>query len=354
MPDLPLLRNALEPAALHACFLRHPPEGFHVLEDVPVPAFVAPFDLLTTADDEFKARITGFVGYSMWSRWLTIRTAFVGTTVSEYAVWPPQLGVNEAVQALLSGPCKAQKLTIIKDLPQQSPLLSEDDNAYADAVVAACQQAGFVPVEGQALAYVPITFASTQDYLDKLPKDSRRYLRRKLRTREQIDVTRVYTGAAFDDDQKVDEYYALYQGVYAQSDVHFDKLTKAFFTQLLRDQSNGGIVFEYRHAETQEFLGWNLCFEHQGKLVDKYIGLSYPLSREMNLYFVSWFVNLEYALEKGLSHYVAGWTDPGVKALLGATFTPTRHMVYVRNPILRALARRFANRFESDSQWITS
>ena len=86
-------------------------------------------------------------------------------------------------------------------------------------------------------------------------------------------------------------------------------------------------------------------------MIDKYIGLSYPAAREANLYFVSWMVNLEYALERGLSHYVAGWTDPEVKAQLGARFTMTQHAVFIRNPLLRALGRRFAGHFESDSQW---
>ena len=32
-------------------------------------------------------------------------------------------------------------------------------------------------------------------------------------------------------------------------------------------------------------------------------------------------------------------------------FTLTRHAVFIRNPLLRALGRRFAGHFESDSQW---
>ncbi|MGJ7583396.1 GNAT family N-acetyltransferase, partial [Variovorax sp. RHLX14] len=81
------------------------------------------------------------------------------------------------------------------------------------------------------------------------------------------------------------------------------------------------------------------------------IGLSYPEARECNLYFVSWVLNLEYAIERGLTHYVAGWTDPEVKAQLGASFTFTRHAVYVRNPLLRWLARCFVSRFERDRAW---
>ena len=149
----------------------------------------------------------------------------------------------------------------------------------------------------------------------------------------------------------MDAYYALFEAVYAQSEIHFDKLTRAFFADLLRDADNGGMVFEYRDLQSNALLGWNLCFEHEGRLIDKYIGLSYPAAREANLYFVSWMVNLEYALERGLSHYVAGWTDPEVKAQLGARFTMTQHAVFIRNPLLRALGRRFAGHFESDSQW---
>jgi len=58
--------------------------------------------------------------------------------------------------------------------------------------------------------------------------------------------------------------------------------------------------------------------------------------------------NIACARREGLTHYVAGWTDPRIKAYLGAQFTFTRHAVRVRNPVLRAILRRFAHLFESD------
>ena len=98
-------------------------------------------------------------------------------------------------------------------------------------------------------------------------------------------------------------------------------------------------------------IGWNLCYECDGKLIDKYIGLAYPAAREHNLYFVSWMHNLGHARERGLTHYVAGWTDPEVKSFLGASMTFTRHAVYARNPLLRWLLRRLGGHFESDRAW---
>ncbi|GKT25417.1 GNAT family N-acetyltransferase [Acidovorax sp. SUPP3334] len=345
-------RNQLEPQALAGHFAAHPPQGFAVLQGLPVPAFSAPLDLLTTADESLKARVRALPLFARWSRWLRVRTGFVGTTVTEYALLPVAGATPQALaQAVRTGPGRRFALAIIKDLPQQSPLLPEADNVYAQAVAQACEAQGFVLVEGQALAYVPIDFSSIAEYLARLSASRRQNLRRKLRSRDGLVVRHVATGEAFAQDAVVDAYYALYDAVYAQSEVHFDRLTRGFFAAVLRDASSGGIAFEYRHAGTGELLGWNLCYVHGGRLVDKYIGLAYPAAREANLYFVSWMENLEYALAQGLTHYVAGWTDPEVKRSLGARFTFTRHAVYVRQPVLRALARRFAGRFESDRQW---
>jgi hypothetical protein len=367
-PPMPFLFQ-LEPPSLVRHFLDHPPEGFAVLAgrapddgppgaaDAEAPAFAADFDLLTTADDALKARARALPGFGRWSRWLRVRTAFVGTTVSEYALCPRGATPSAWAAGLRAAFAPRHRLVIVKDLPQASPLLPDADNARAEALAAACAAEGFVLVEGQALAYVPIDFPDTAAYLSRLSASRRKNLQRKLRSRKDLAIRRIPTGPAFADDARVDACFALYQGVFAQSEVHFDRLTRGFFAAVLRDADSGGIVFEYRRAvpggdpDAGELLGWNLCFAHGGNLVDKYIGLAYPAAREANLYFVSWMVNLEYAVEQGLAHYVAGWTDPEVKARLGARFTFTRHAVYVRNPLLRALARRFAGRFESDRQW---
>lgn len=344
------LRNQLEPDGLLLQFKQHPPEGFTLIDQGPAPAFTAPFDLLTTADDALKARLLSLPGGRWLSSKLTLITDFIGTTVSEYVPLPQDMDAATLARQLRAMAGRTP-LTIVKDLPQASPLLSEEDNLFAQEVLEALAAQGFIALEGQALAYVPITFASADEYLAALSKNRRSSLKRKLKSRTQLVIERIPTGTAFASDARVDAYYALFDAVYAQSEIHFDKLTRGFFADLLRDADNGGVVFEYRDQQTQALLGWNLCFEHDGKLVDKYIGLSYPEAREANLYFVSWMVNLEYAMERGLSHYVAGWTDPEVKAQLGASFTMTQHLVFIRNPILRALGRRFSGLFESDSQW---
>jgi len=122
-------------------------------------------------------------------------------------------------------------------------------------------------------------------------------------------------------------------------------LSAGFFRAVLQDATIGGLLFAYR-LEGQ-LIGYNLCFLENGFLLDKYVGFVYPQARDYNLYAVSWFHNLEYALAHKLCGYVAGWTDPEVKRELGARFTRTQHAVYVRNPMLRALLKPFRRLFET-------
>jgi predicted N-acyltransferase len=341
----------LEPDALLKAFTAHPPLGFTVDESPQgMPGFVAPFNLLTTADDALRRRISGFPLYRWWGRLLQWRTRFAGTTVSEYAPLPRAVSPLELARGLKAAHGRECKLLIVKDIAQDSPLLSDVENTHARAFAAACEAEGYVLLEGQALAWVPIDFTSNDDYLARLSSGRRKNIRRKLRSRADLEIEAVATGdARFNDAVMLAQFQALFDNVYAQSEIHFDQLSAAYFRALLQDAQSGGVVFVYRHAG--QMIGWNLCYEHGGKLIDKYVGFAYPQAREHNLYFVSWMHNLEYARQHGLTHYVAGWTDPEVKSFLGARMTFTRHAVYARNSLLRALLRRLGGHFESDRSW---
>jgi len=347
----PGLRNLLEPPALVDHFLAHPPADFQALTTASgTPAFVARFDLLTTADADLRRRVTALPLYRHWSGLLRPRTCFVGTTVSEYALFPAAADAEALVEEWMAGYAHRHPFLIVKDIPQESPLLDQASNAQARALAAACERAGFVLLEGQALAWVPIDFESVDDYVARLSSGRRKDIRRKLRARERLEIEAIPTGAkAFADPALRAAFYALYLEVYAQSEIHFDRLTPEFFDAVLQDARCGGVVFVYRHEG--RMIGWNLCFVVGETLVDKYVGFAYPQAREQNLYFVSWMHNLEYALGRNLACYVAGWTDPEIKAYLGARFTFTRHAVRPRSRLLRAALRRIAGRFESDRAW---
>lgn len=337
----------VEPPGLVRAFLAHPPQDFLARTVCGgAPAFTARFDLMTTAEPGLRRFVQRLPGYRYWRRVLEPRTLFVGTTVTEYAALPSACGPH-AFAKCLAGQAAEHAFTIVKDLPCDGALVGANEAARADAFAQALERRGFVLLEGQALAYVPIDFADTDAFLARQPRGRRRDIRRKLRTRERLRVEQRATGDPWlVEPTNLARIYAMYEAVYAQSEIHFDRLSRDFFADVLADGTNGGVLFLY-YADG-DLVGWNLCFAAGTAFVDKYIGLAYPAARELNLYCVSWVQNLEYARTHGFRNYVAGWTDPEIKAHLGARFTMTRHAVYPRSRVLRFGLRHLARLFESD------
>ncbi len=333
------LHNLIEPAGLIRHYQSSPPENFSAFTlDGGTPAFSTRFDLLTTMEPGVRRAL----------KRLPLphpRTCFIGTTVSEYALLPDSIPPETFARDLLASTAPRFPFLIIKDLPSDATLVGDEAFAYSRRLADACGKMGFVLMEGQSLAYVPVDFKSIDELLARRSHVRRRNLRRKLKRLPELTIETLPTGdACFQNEALLAELYSLYMNVYRQSGIHFDLLTASFFQAVLQDAAIGGLVFTYR-AEGQ-LIGYNLCFRENGMLLDKYVGFVYPQAREYNLYAVSWFHNLEYALANGLRCYVAGWTDPEVKRELGASFTHTRQAVYVRNPMLRTLLMPFKRLFE--------
>lgn len=341
--------NKLEPDYLLADFLCCPPVGFKAeIEASGLPVFSAQFDLTTTMDADDRKRLQSLPFYKFWSRFLKFETLFVGTTVSEFSPLPAPFDAEKTAQSLKTEAGKKYPLVIVKDLPARSLLISDEDAQKTSTFLEELADAGFIPVEGQALAYVPVDFTSREDFLSRFSKNRRKDFRRKLRVMDELDIDVLNSDAAcLHDDKLVHEFYQLYLQVFEQSEIHFDLLSEDFFKNLLQTDDKSLRVIVYR--KDGKLIGYNICFVFNNMLVDKYIGLDYPAATDNNLYFVSWFFNLEYARSNGLEFYVAGWTDPEIKAYLGAKFVYTRHAVYVRNPLLRRILKHFQHHFESDA-----
>jgi len=346
------LRNRLEPAYLLYLFLRYPPQGFRTqLLSGGQPAFSASFNLLTTMDPADRRRIERLPLQRLWSSLLVFKTLFVGSTVSEFVPLAADLDAEAMAAFLVQESRKNYPLVIVKDLPQPCPLMVPSDAATSQSLFDKLEKYGFIGVAGQALAYVPVDYASLDDYLARFSRARRKDFRRKLRVMSSLKVEVLCAGDQdFYDEAMLERYYAMYVQVYAQSDIHFDRLDKGFFRALLQEADDSLRFVTYR-TQDGELVGYNICFVVNDMLVDKYIGFDYPAATSYNLYFVSWFYNLEYARQAGLKYYIAGWTDPQVKAYLGAQFVMTRHAVYIRNPLLRGLLKHFRRYFESDTNW---
>jgi len=366
-------RTGLEPGYLLRLFFRFPPQGFmawpqQIILAPPadsvagktiaaaapaaMPLFACRFNLLTVLEPAWLKKLKKLPFYRGFGRMLSFKTLFAGATVSEFLPLPlplPAAGAAAAAAALRAAG-DDWPFVIAKDLPQgENALVGADIAAAAAAFDAALAARGFISVEGQALAYVPVDFADINAYLARFSKARRKNFRRKLRARGELAIDILTKGAAeFYDEAALALYYRLYEQVYAQSETHFDYLSRDFFRALLQEADESLRFIRY-HDKAGRLIGYNICFIVGDRLVDKYIGLDYPAATDYSLYFVSWFYNLEYACAQGLRYYVAGWTDPQVKACLGAKFVMTRHRVFIRNPLLRAALRRLQFLFEGDA-----
>jgi len=346
------LLNSLEPPGLIQHFLDYPPEGFNaIVSAIGQPGFRVKFGLLTTVDAGTLQLVNSLPAAGLVRQILTWRTLFWGTTVTEYLPIPSQIDGPVLVESMLTAWRRSSKLLVLKDIPNnQSPLLTKAERIAAAELVEACKNAGFILIAGQALAYVPIDFENVEEYLSRLSSARRKNIRRKMRARADIQIEMMHTGCErLNSADLLKELYELYLNVYRQSEIHFDKLTAEFFSAVFKDTSLDGHLFLYFSAG--QLISFNLCFVHNGMLIDKFIGFRYPAAREHNLYFVSWMENLAFALSRKLSYYVVGWTDPEIKAYLGAKFTFTQHAIFVRNPLLRRIVDKLSRYFEHDKAW---
>ena len=358
-PDiLKTLFNSLEPQSLVDTFLKNPPENFKIkkikFEEQEVYGFFADLDLFTTVDEKIKIfadRLRLFKPFDYIIRkFLTFNTLFVGTTVSEYSLFPDTMNLSDFTNKLLSVFQKSgSQFLIIKDLPYESPLLSNNENSFSKDMISYLKNNGFIVLTGQALAYLPVDFDSMEGYLKKFSSRKRNDFRRKMKAASNLFIQEVNTGDDYFTDKIADTLYNLYLNVYNNSYIHFDKLTLSFFKHILQDTYDGKVFI---YSNKNKIIGFNLCYVMNDYLVDKYRGYLYPESRDYKLFFNQFFDGINYCLNKKLKTYIMGWTAPTEKAELKCEFTYTYHAVYIKNPIIRSVLTKFKHCFEADKRLI--
>jgi hypothetical protein len=350
--------NALEPISLVKVFLENPPENF-IIQNIPsnhqdIYGFFADLDLFTTLDEAAKEIVNKIrriraINFII-KKFFTPNVLFIGTTVSEYCLLPCKLILCDFKANLFSIFKKSNRqFLIIKDIPSNSPLLTEQENNESEKLISYLKDEEFILLTGQALAYLPINFNSMEGYLAKFSSNRRNNFRRKMKIKPQIAVEEINTGDEFFTNILIGHFYSLYLNIYKNSDIHFDKLTLTFFKQLLQNTVDGK-VFIYSYKD--KIIGFNICYIIEDKLVDKYRGSLYPEAEETNLFFNIFFENINYCLKNNLKTYIIGWTAPKVKSYLGCIFTYTNHAIYIKNPILRHFLTFFKSHFEGDKSTI--
>jgi hypothetical protein len=217
---------------------------------------------------------------------------------------------KDAVHALLAGldALAARhnvEILAIKDLA---------DRELAPALDALAAE-HFTRVGSLPVAVLDLTPFKTEDaYLASLSPATRKDIRRKLkgassiRIEERRDIANVEA-----------RIVALYDQTRGQSGVDygdFEKLSPQYFRDVIANLGARAVTMLYWLGD--ELIGFNLLFVENGRMIDKFIGMTYPVAREHNLYVLSWMTNVRYCLAHGIGEMQTGQTAYSSKLRFGS------------------------------------
>lgn len=297
------------------------------------PVFSTSYDLATTAQG-MTARLLKAA-----QRWvpgrLTLRLSCLGSPVTEYCPigLHPSLGreqrqlVMVALVDYWTQHANGQGATVqgIKDV-------RETDKGQFDEVFSS---QGFHSIASLPSAYLPVTFGDKAGYFDRLSAATRKDMRRKLKLSSVIDIEFTSDASAV-----IDDVMAMYRETRARSDWAFEDVPAQYFLEVLAHKPETAVLALYRCEG--RLVGANLLLQNDRQLLDKFFVARAADTRAHNLYFLSWFANVERCLQCGLDVYVSGAAGYETKLRLACRLEPNwiyfRHRSTMIHALLRAVS----------------
>lgn len=259
-------------------------------------------------------------------RFCVTRTLFCGSPFGEHGFVGVRPGVadrdavvGELLRAM-DGFSRARRIPFV---------VFRDFRECDAALLAPLPRRGFARVRSLPNVVTDLDRPTFDGYLAALSRATRKDVRRKVK--KALAEARVRVEIVEDVAPFADEIYRLYCNTWGSGGTRFGKLTREFFAAaggLLKPRAK---FFLYR--ADGRLAAFNLCIAHGDLLIDKFIGFDYEVSRAHNLYFVSWFCNIEWCLEHGVRRYQTGQNGYGPKLRLGGRKVPLFAYLRHRNPL---------------------
>ncbi|WP_025659639.1 peptidogalycan biosysnthesis protein [Rhizobium sp. IBUN] len=299
-----------------------------------MPAFLCNYGLETTLPvGVFHAAIERV--RKVYPGFLKLRLACLGSPCTEtgaigFSPRVPTVGREELLQRLLKAfhdhaASQQCSLTALKDIPQ--PL-----DPVVDDVL---KGHGYAMAGGMATAHLDIDFDSTDVYLARLSSGTRKDMRRKLRMREHV---RIEYRSELDGVQE--RVATLYRQTRERSEWQFEELTPDYFRGVLTKMRGRSFCALYFVGD--ELLAANLLIHNGHALVDKFFCMDADRGRSFNLYYLSWFTNIEYCLRHGIRRYQSGQAYYANKVRLGSKLTSNVMLFRHRNRAVQSILQLVA------------
>ena len=303
------------------------------------PLFTAHFNVGLGMSDSTRQQLERLQRH--WPRLLVIKTLFCGSPTSEKGLMGihPEFRQNadllRALDRALIELAREHRvwMIVLKDF------MSEDLNELDDL-----PSLGYFKTDGFPTARLAIEFGSVDEYLDRLSAGTRKDLRRKVK--KTSESGRLQVEVAHDISHCIDEVFQLYMNTYSAGPMHFELLTKEYFLNFSRYMPREAVYFLFwmndKSEQGRRLVGFNFCLQFDDRLIDKYIGMDYSVSRDLNLYFISLLNNVQWSIDHRKKIYILGAGEYSVKTRLGAELIPTRTMTKVVNPLIHWIAKRIS------------
>ncbi len=305
-----------------------------------MPAFLCFYALDTTLEEGFLRRSVRSI-QCRFPNFLKLRLACLGSPCTETGAIGFRSDVpGEHRSALLSemlsffeqlAETENCALVGLKDIPEQA------SSEFGDLLAGR----GYASIGGLSTAWLDIDFKTIDAYLAKLSSGTRKDMRRKLKS---LDKVRVEIRTDFG--EFLPEVMALYHDTRNRSDWQFEELTPEYFQGVL-GRMRGRSFCAFYFVEDR-LLAANLIVHDDSVAIDKFFCMDGEKGRPYNLYFLSWFTNLRYCLEHGLSRYQSGQAYYENKVRLGSKLTANAMYFRHRSAFFQRLLRLVSPLFSTD------
>ncbi len=305
-----------------------------------VPAFLCLYALDTTLDEGFLRRSVRNV-QRRFPGFLKLRLACMGSPCTETGAIGFHPDVSGEHRSLLLAEIlsffeqvaatERCALVGLKDIPE--PASVEFGEVFAAR--------GYAAIGGLPTAWLDIDFKTIDEYLARLSAGTRKDMRRKMKSFEHVRVE-----IRTDFGEFLPQVMALYHDTRNRSEFQFEELTPAYFQGILGHMPGRSFCAFYFVEE--KLLAANLILHDERVAIDKFFCMDGEKGRPYNLYFLSWFTNLRYCLENGLSRYLSGQAYYENKVRLGSKLTVNAMYFRHRNPLLQRLLRLVSPLFSTD------
>ena len=190
---------------------------------------------------------------------------------------------------------------------------------------------------------VDLPAGTPEDYFLTLRRKQRHLIRKKLRRSEEL-VSLDTEVVRRPDPATLDALFALFWQTYEKATTRFERLNRVFFDRIAEAAPTSFIVLRERtHGEPVAFM---MCFELEGTLINKFIGIDYTRPRDWLLYFRLWDAAVAHAMSLGARALQSGQTGYGPKIDLGHRLVALTNWCAHRNPLIQAVYAAVAHRID--------